>query len=295
MKRLDKLLPQASAAAVALAALCLFASSCAGVSEGVEVGRPRAESPYPVVLAPSDERRAQSLAEWKALTGAVGTASVALPELDSVTGTLSTLPATNGVNLRLPLVGAEGAEAMSEEEAREALRRFILGSRALLGVEPAELSLVEHAGASGGTRHARYQQNPFDYPLRGGYGLLEITYAPDRRIVSLTNTTVPEAAQLKRVLAGAKTLKVDELTKALVGRAITFTDGSGQTLTRAITSAEDISIREIVVYPVRNEGAAPSLTLHLAWEVAVWRDAPRLVYLDAVNGAQLAAAPASPA
>lgn len=295
MMRPDELSRPALTTALALvfASLCLFATSCAGVNNAVETGRPRADVPYPVVLGGADERRAKSLAAWKALAVEQG-ATVALadvPEIDPATGTLRTLPAPSPATLRLPFVGASGASEMTEDEEREALRRFIAGQAALLGVEPADLSLVEHT-QSGAVTLARYRQNPFDYPLRGDYGRLEITYAPDRRVVSLTNTAIPDAAQLKRALSGAKTLKQDELTRALVGRSVTFTDAQGRRQTRAVTSADEISVREIVIYPVRDEAAPPSLALHLAWEVAVWQDSPVLVYVDAVTGAHLAAAPA---
>ncbi|HEX5708877.1 MAG TPA: hypothetical protein VFX96_16375, partial [Pyrinomonadaceae bacterium] len=234
-------------------------------------------------------------AAWRALAVAQGSSAplVDVPEIDPVTGTLRSLPQSPTAALRIPFVGALGTTQMTEDEEREALRRFIAENVLLLGVEAADLSLVEHTKSDAGVTVARYRQNPFDVPLRGDYGRLEIAYAADRRVVSLTNTTIPDTtAQLGRALTGAKTLKAEEVTRTLVGRSVAYTDREGRPQTRAVTSADEISLREVVVYPVRNESAAPSLALHLAWEVVVWQDAPVLLYLDAVTGAQLAAAPA---
>lgn len=278
---------------IAIIALAVAASSCAGAGS-VETGTPRPGVPYPAILSASDERRTKALAAWNALATAQGAAAplASLPEIDPVTGTLRSLPAAASVALRIPFVGAAGATAMTEDEEREALRRFIAEHSALLGVEPADLSLVEHERPDAAPRVARYRQSPFDFPLRGDYGRLEIAYDSERRVVSLTNTAVPDAPQLERALAGARTLKSDEVVRTLVGRSVSFTGRDGRPQTRAVTSADEISLREVVVYPVRGGAGAGPLALHLAWEVVVWQDAPVLLYLDAVTGAQLAAAPA---
>lgn len=286
----------ARARSLLLIALALAVTSCAGAG-GVETGRPRpSDVPYPAVIGSSDERRAKALAAWNALATAQGATAplVSVPEIDPATGSLRALPANASVALRIPFVGAPGKTEMTEDEERESLRRFIAEHSALLGVEPADLSLVEHARPDSGPRVARYRQSPFDFPLRGDYGRLEIAYDTERRVVSLTNTSLPDSPQLERALSGARTLKADEVVRTLVGRNVAFTGRDGRQQTRAVTSADEISLREIVVYPVRNEAGAPLLALHLAWEVVVWQDAPVHLYLDAVTGAQLAAAPADP-
>jgi hypothetical protein len=275
----------------AAAALALLLGACAAATRPPGAGRPgAAEPPKFVALAASDERRAAALANWKTILGDQAAASP-VPELQPVTATLKALPANLPAPPRMPLVVLGDKKAQTEEETRESLRRFIASAVPLLGVTPQELSLVEVRDAAGGAKTARYQQNPFfQYPLRNGYGVVEVSFTPDLRVVGLSSTAIPDSEQLRRSLAAVKpAVDAAHAAAALTNRAVTFTDRNGVRQTRTVTQADAAAARELVVFPVpRPDGAA--LELHVAWEVAVGGpEAPPLAYVDAVTGDVLAA------
>jgi hypothetical protein len=272
------------------------AASCAGARDP-DPARPRAnEPPYPVVLAANAERREQALAGWAALARDNNVGNEPPPQLQPVTATISALPATTDAPLRLPLVeirdeAGQVREQSREESRRESLRRFILSAGALLGVAPQNLSLVERKDETDGTRRARYQQQPFPYPLRGGFGVLEIAFTDDRRVLSLSSTAIPDTERLTRALAllRPQQLTADQAIERVRGRAFTY-PGTGSQLTYTVAPDDPIVPRELVVYPVRPANDAGALELHVAWEMAVGKgSAPFLVYLDALRGEIIAA------
>jgi hypothetical protein len=217
--------------------------------------------------------------------------------LQPITATLRALPAaTSTATLRLPKVGGEGKE-QTEEELREALRRFIADAAPLLGVVPAELSLVERADNTDSTRRARYQQRPFLYPLRAGYGVVDISFTPDLRVTGISSTAIPDTERLRRALNNIRTqltlLTAKEAALRLAGRTVNYRDATGAEQTLTVAQDEAVTVREMVVYPLRSTDDPNSLALHLAWEASVGRATPLLVYVDAVTGDTLAVAPAS--
>jgi hypothetical protein len=275
-------------AALGVAALALLLGACAaGPTAGP--GRPRGgpETPYPVVLAASDERRERVLADW---AGGVGDAAPA-PELRPVTSTPVALPPAAA--LRLPRVIIDEEAEQSEEETRESLRRFITSAPALIGSELRDLSLIEIVDAPGGAKLARYEQRPFHYPLRNDYGRVEITFTPDLRVTNIPRTAVPDGERLRPLLRNVtrERLTPERAAATVAGRALSYTDAAGAPQTRAAApGAADITPREMVVFPVRREGPPPALELRLAWELEVGgAGPPLLVYVDAVTGEQLAA------
>jgi hypothetical protein len=289
----------ASCAALRLAlyaSLVLSAGACAA-SRDPDPSRPRAnEPPYPVVLAANAERRDQALAGWAALARDNNVRNEPPPQLQPITATISQLPATDASFLHLPLVEIRDEEgqvrANSEEESRrESLRRFITGASALLGVAPQNLSLVARTDEANGTRRARYQQQPFPYPLRAGFGVLDIAFTDDRRVLSLSSTAITDTERLARALALVRPqqLTADQAVERVRGRSFTLADASApQTYT--VAPGDTVTPRELVVYPVRPANDASALELHVAWELVVGRGATSyLVYLDAVRGEIIAA------
>jgi len=282
-------------AAAACAALALLLGACAS-NPSTGPGRPRGpEAPYPVVLAASSERRESALAGWAALLGDAASASPT-PELLPVTATPAALPAGLAALPRLPRVIIDDAAEQSEEETRESLRRFIASAPTLIGSDLRHLSLVEIVDAPGGAgaKLARYHQRPFHYPLRGDYGEVTVTFTPDLRVTGLSSTAVPDADRLRPLLRSiTRQLTAEQAAAALAGRgSVAYADASGAQQTRPVASASDITPRELVIFPVRREGQPPALELHYAWELEVGGAGPTLlVYIDAVNGQQLAATP----
>jgi hypothetical protein len=285
---------------LALCASLLVAAGACAASRDPDPARPRAnEPPYPVVLAANAERRDQALAGWVALARDNNVPNVPPPDLQPVTATITALPATlDAPFLRLPLVEIRDEDgqvrANSEEESRrESLRRFITGAGALLGVAPQNLSLVARTDEADGTRRARYQQQPFPYPLRGGFGVLDIKFTDDRRVLSLSSTAIPDTERIARALALVRPqqLTADQAVERVRGRAFTF-PGISSPLTYTVAPDDPVTPRELVVYPLRPAGdaAAGALELRVAWELVVGRGAtPYLVYLDAVRGEIIAA------
>jgi hypothetical protein len=200
------------------------------------------------------------------------------------------LPTLPGTFLYLPKVG-EGTP-MTEEETRESLRRFLGYATNLIGAEARHLSLVLRTDLADGTKKAKYQQRPFQrYSLRNGYGVLEITFTPDRRILQMTSTCIPQADQVQRAGAGAgirPTVTADQARERVTGQTFTYVDAAGNTQTFTLTSNDEINVRELVVYPRTRPSNPAVLEFHLAWEVLIGREPKRAVYLDAVNGEVIA-------
>ncbi len=297
MSRALKLQPlRGTFSAVLFAACALLLGACAAATRPLDTERPRAGGPpYPVVLAASDDRRAGVLANWKTVAGEQATANNGpVPELQPVTATLAALPSNLSSPPRMPSVIIKDEKEQSEEETRESLRRFIATAAPLLGVSLEQLSLVEVKDApAGGAKTARYRQNPFPHPLRNGYGLVEITFTPDLRVVGLSSTAIPDTERLRLALAAVRPVALptaDKTLSALANQPVTFTDRAGNKQTRTVTQADAVAARELVVFPLRRTADASKLELHLAWEIAIGGpEAPLLVYLDAVTGEQLVA------
>lgn len=242
------------------------------------------EPPYPVLMTDSADRRDAALADWAKLTTAQGIRNAPAPELQPVTATIHSLPPLVNTPLYLPKVGT-GA-TMTEEETRESLRRFITSMSSLLGAAPAELSLVQRTDLADGTKKARYEQRPFvAYPLRGDYGVLEISFAPDRRVIQITSTCIPEIEQLRRAGTGIHPKQTaDDVPKLIAGRTFTYTDATGNKQTLTIATADQVTVRQLVVYPLPRVSDPAALEFHLAWEITVGGSSnPATIYLDAVT------------
>ncbi|MGB7923604.1 MAG: hypothetical protein WCF57_10200, partial [Pyrinomonadaceae bacterium] len=220
---------------------------------------------------------------WTTLTHDQGIMDAPAPELQPVTATVRSLPALP-VPLYLPKVG-EGTP-MTEEETRESLRRFIAAASELIGAEPRQLSLTLRTDLADGTKKAEYRQRPFQrYPLRGSYGMLEISFSPDRRILQVTSTCIPEVDQLQRAGTGIRpVVTAEQLRERLIGQTVSYTDATGQPQTRTLDKADEITVRELVVYPRPRASVAPALEFHLAWETLAGSAPGLIVYLDAITG-----------
>ena len=286
---------QRVACGAVLVTLAFMHGACASAARPAGAERPRGnEPPRFALLAASDERRTAALANWKAVVGEQAANASPAPELRPVTETLAALPAGLRDFPRLPLVVAGDEKNRTEEETRESLRRFLSTAAPLLGIDLKHVSLVEisDAPAAGGSRRALYRHNPFAYPLRNGYGAVEVTFTPDLRVVGLSSTAVPDAERLGRTLAAVpKPITAAQAAAALANRAVTYADRSGAQQTRTLSQPEPAAARQLAVFPVRRDAAdAAALELHVAWEVVVNSPEPPLVvYVDAATGEVLGA------
>lgn len=286
---------------VLLTTMAFMLGACASATRPVGAERPRGnEPPKFAVLAASEERRTAALANWKSVMGEQTVNASPTPDLRPVTATLASLPTGLRDFPRLPLVVAGDLQNRTEEETRESLRRFLSTAAPLLGIDLKHVSLVEvsdwtnSAGTNSplyqaaGVKRALYRQNPFAYPLRNGYGAVEVTFTPDLRVVGLSSTAVPDAERLGRTLATVpRTVTTAQAVAALANRAVTYTDRNGAQQTRTLTQLDPTAARQLVVFPVRRDDDPATLELHVAWEVTA--DPTLLVYVDAATGDLLGA------
>lgn len=287
-------------------ALALGAASCAPIQPTNPAG-PRA-SAYPVLLIEDNLRRETAMAAANRLRQSLGLPVKLIPDdsspagttkptdsgLRPITATISSLPTGGNTPLYLPKIGV-GA-VMNEEETRESLRRFIREWRILIGADPARLSLVEHKVEPDGTGVANYEQRPFRYALRGDYGKLQIRFAPDRRVLSLLSTCIPDAERVSSALGAlaatgalADKLEAIEAIKELQEHEIPYTNPEGVASTFRLPLATEFKPTELVTY-VRPSATRPNaLEFHIAWEIEVNNAPVKRVYVDSINGEILAA------
>jgi hypothetical protein len=209
-------------------------------------------------------------------------------DLNPLTGTMQSLPPNAGP-IVLPKVGTEPVQ--TEEQTRESLRRFIVEWRQLIGADPDELSLVARTDEPSGVKVARYEQRPFRYPLRGGYGNFEIRFRPDRQVVSLSSNCIPNADRLQAPLAGlTPQITADQAVDHVKRQAVAAPGANGQQQTFAIPSNATLAARQLVVYAQPAADQSNGLQLRLAWEVEVTNGPVKVVYLDAISDQVIAVA-----
>ncbi|MGI9166075.1 MAG: hypothetical protein ACR2G5_06785 [Pyrinomonadaceae bacterium] len=267
-------------------AIAAALNACA-MMKPAEVSGPRAGGPpYPVILTEQTQRRDSAVIAFKRLYAQEGDQSAVY--LQPVTATVKSLPGKLGTPLYLPKVGS-GTE-MSEEETREALRRFINDWRNLIGADPAALSLVERIDQKDGTKVAKYEQRPFRYPLRGDYGKLEIHFTPDRRLLNVSSSCIPDVERLQAALAAVvPQVKSEDVMPRVRAKGITYTDSAGNQQTFQLSANTEITTSELVVYVLPSRTSTVTLEFHLAWEVALKNAPVTYVYLDALEGEIVAA------
>lgn len=255
----------------------------------VETNGPRANAPaYPIGLADPAARLEETSVAWYQMSQHYGLAGKTEANLNPDTGTLQSLPANAGP-IALPKVGTEAVQ--TEEQTRESLRRFIVEWRQLIGADPDQLSLVERTDEPSGIKVARYEQRPFRYPLRGGYGNLLIRFRADRQLVSLSSNCIPNVDRLQSVLNGlTPALTADDAVAHLKTKGVVTAETKGQQQTFTIPSNAGLAARQLVVYAQPSSDPNSGLQLHLAWEVEVTNGPMKSVYLDAISDQVIAVA-----
>lgn len=264
-------------------ALVLFASACAAF-RATDPNGPRPDVRlYPVGLADPAGRLEEASVAWNQLAQRYGLTDRPQVNLDPHTATVQSLPANLATPIHLPKVGE--AE-QTEEQTRESLRRFIAEWQRLIGAEPDELSLVERVDEPSGIKVARYEQRPFRYPLRGGYGNLTIRFRSDGQLVSLSSNCLPNAERLQSTLAAVNPqVTGEDAVNKLKEQSITT---GQQTITLPANAV--LEPRQLVVYALPPPGQTGGLELHLAWEIDVTNGPVKTVYFDAVSSQVIAVA-----
>lgn len=265
-----------------------MSTACAAF-RATDPGGPRTDVRlYPIGLADTAARLEEASLAWYQISQQHGLTQKTEVNLDPYTATLQSLPPDIATSIQLPKVGTDAQQ--TEEQIRESLRRFIAEWQRLIGAEPDDLSLVERTDEAAGVKLARYEQKPFRYPLRGGYGHLTIRFRSDGRLVSLSSNCLPNANRLQTALSAVTPEVMGEEAVSLIkGQPITVASATGQqTITLPDTAV--LHPRQLVVYALPSPGETSGLELHLAWEINVTNGPIKTVYLDAVTSQVIATA-----
>lgn len=268
--------------------IALATGACAAL-QPIDATGPRSNAPaYPIGLADPATRLEEASVAWYRMSQQYGLAGRTEANLNPYTGTLQGLPENAGT-IVLPKVGTEAEQ--TEEQTRESLRRFIAEWRQLIGADPNQLSLVERTDEANGIRVARYEQRPFRYPLRGGFGNVLIRFRPDRHVVSLSSNCIPNADRLQSALGGlTPKINSDEAIEHVRKQPVVAVDASGRQQTFTIPSNAALAARQLVVYAQPSAEQASGLQLYLAWEIEVTNGPMKMVYLDAISDQVIAVA-----
>jgi hypothetical protein len=269
--------------AILLVVSALVLDSCAALEPPSATG-PRGNAPYPVLLLADSSRREAIAAAVNRLVRLSGNSGAGEVQLQPVTSTILSLPPSASGTLHLPKVGA--AAVMTEEETRESLRRFIKEWQELIGSDPVKLSLVERVDQPDGSKLANYEQRPFRYPIRGNYGKLQIHFATDRRVLSLTSSCIPDAERIQTSLpafSGLR-LKSTDAAQKLRDEGLVYTDPKGNKVNSKLPAGGELKPRELVVYILPSKSQPEALEFHIAWEIELSAASVKIVYLDAVSG-----------
>ena len=266
----------------------LVFSACAALQPPSATGPRGSDSVYPILMLEDSQGRESTLAALHRLAQLSPNANGAEPQLQPVTGTILSLPAKVSSTLYLPKLGA-GA-VMTEEETRESLRRFIAQWQELIGSDPAKLSLMERTDQPDGSKLASYEQRPFRYPIRGNYGKLQINFTSDRRVLNLTSTCIPDADRIQTALPALTIrLKAEDAVAQLREKGLAYLDAKGTSLNFTLPASAVITPQGLTIYVLPAKDRAEALEFHLAWELELSNAPVKYAYVDAVNGAIVAA------
>ena len=183
--------------------------------------------PYPVVILDDPAQQDGVLLAWRQLAQRYSIGNSSEIALNPLTATVQTLPTNLATPVLLPKVGVGATQ--TEEETRESLRRFIDEWRSLIGAEPNQLSLVERVDESANVKVARYEQKPFRYALRGGYGQLLIRFNNSRQVIELSSNCLRNTDRLQSTIANlsAKVTAEDAISH-IRGKSFSLPTPSGQ-------------------------------------------------------------------
>jgi hypothetical protein len=255
-----------------VALIALLAVGACAAFQPIDANGPTANAPqYPIGLSDVGPRLEEASVAWYQLSQRYGLPGKTEANLHPYTATIESLPANLPAPIYLPKVGSETNP--TEEETRESLRRFIVEWQRLIGAEPNQLSLVERTDEPSGVKVARYEQRPFRYPLRGGYGTLVIRFRSNGQLVGFSSNCIPNADQIQATLNG--------LTPKLTGEQAV--DHVKNQPTVSLPASATVEARQLVIYAQPSKDPSSGLQIRLAWEIEVTNGPIKWVYLDAIS------------
>jgi len=258
------------------------AGACAAF-QPTDANGPAANRPqYPITLSDVGPRLEEASVAWYQLSQRYGLPGKTEANLQPYTATLDSLPANLPAPIYLPKIGSQTTP--TEGDVRESLRRFIVDWQKLIGADPNQLSLVERIDEPSGVKVARYEQRPFRYPLRGGFGSLVVRFRNNWQLVGLSSNCIPNADRLQGSL-NSLTPKVtaEQAVNHIKTQPVTVVNGAGQQQSVSLPANAIVEARQLVIYAQPPKDPASGLALRLAWEIDITNGPFRQVYLDAIS------------
>ena len=252
-------------------AVAVALSGCAAFQPTNANGPTANLPPYPIVPVDAGNRLEEASVAWYQLSQNYGVPGKTEANLNPYTATLESLPANLPAPIYLPKVGPPTNP--SEDDTRESLRRFLVEWQRLIGADPNQLSLVERVDEPSGIKVARYEQRPFRYPLRGGFGNLTIRFRSNWQLVSLSSNCIPNTERIQAAL--------NNLTPKVTSQQAVDRIKAQQNL--SLPANATVEARQLVVYAQPAKDQANGLQIRLAWEVEVTGGPVKQVYLDAIS------------
>ncbi|HEV8487760.1 MAG TPA: hypothetical protein VGV87_29730 [Blastocatellia bacterium] len=161
---------------------------------------------------------------------------------------------------------------------REAMKGFLDRWRELIGTDPAAVSLV-NADESGALHRFTYRQSNYGFPIAGIYGEMSAVVSKDGRLMQLDDRFIPLVEMPAKALIDLAAAK-----QKVVGRTFTYSDIAGREQKLQISSADEITVKKLVVLPVEK---GDTIEVRLAWEVVAGSSLAWTVYIDAMSGEEL--------
>jgi hypothetical protein len=272
-----------------LALMALLTAGACAAFQPADPDSPAANAPqYPVSLSDLGGRLEEASVAWYQLSQQYGLPGKTEANLHPFTATLESLPANLPGPIYLPKVGSPTGP--TEEETRESLRRFIVEWQRLIGAEPNQLSLVERIDEPSGIKVARYEQRPFRYALRGGFGTLVIRFRSNGQLVGVSSNCIPNTDRIQaRLNALTPKLSAEQAVNSIRARGVTSLNAGTQNPPLSLPATATVEARQLVVYVQPANDPPSGLQIRLAWEIEVTNGPLTRVYLDAISDEIIAA------
>ena len=127
--------------------------------------------------------------------------------------------------------------------------------------------------------------------------MLEVSFTPDRRVTQFSSTAIPDTERIGRALAGIRpVVTADNATAGLAGRNVNLTSAAGEQQTLHRAASGELQARELSSFRcVAPTTCRRSNFISRGKSCGRQDDSAPRVYVDAVTGDLLGAAPAPPA
>jgi len=266
-----------------LATVAVVTAGACAAFQPADANGPAANRPqYPIALPDAGARLEEASVAWYQLSQRYGQPGKTEANLHPYTATIESLPANLPGPIYLPKVGSPTGP--TEEDTRESLRRFIVEWQRLIGAEPNQLSLVERTDEPSGVKVARYEQRPFRYPLRGGFGSVVIRFRSNGQLVGFSSNCIPNADRLQPTLSAlTPQITAEQAVNHIKTQPVTTVNTASQQPGVFLPANATVEAGQLVVYAHPSKDPSSGLAIRLAWELDVTNGPISKVYVDAIS------------